>query len=643
MNQLPMFPPTSDWQPPTELPDLGGQTIAIDLETRDDALAAGRGTGWVYSAGHIVGVGVAWDGGELYAPTRHDGENLPEDQVREWVAHLCKQCTVVFQNAQYDIGWLWANWGIPTPTSIHDTILAAVMLDENRLSYNLNSICSWLGIPGKNEAVLQEAARAWGIDPKKELWRLPANQVGAYGQQDARATLDAFRVMVPRLVEQDLIPAYNLDRDLLPMVIEMRKRGIRVDLDRAERVARDFEAARDQIISELSGHLRIGRKLTIHDINSPLFLEKVFTSEGVQFPRTPKTGHGSFSTDWMMDHTHWLPSGVARATDYHDMASKFVRGFVIGYAHRGRLHAEVHSHRSDEGGTRSHRFSYSDPPLQQMPSPSRSDAGLLIRTCFLPEEGELWLGPDYSQQEYRLIVHYGVVTHQPRAEDAAELYRRDPHTDFHRLVVDWTGLDRPRAKDTNFAKAFGAGVPKFASMIGKTQEEAKRIYELYDEKLPFVSGASQKAKSVADSRGYVKLIDGARCRFDLWEVAWREEGERWTPAMPLEAARRAHPDRRLRRAFTHKAFNRLIQGSAARQMKLAMRGCWQAGIVPLLQMHDELGISTTSEGTVGRVTEIMRDVVKLEVPVVVDCEVGLSWGTVKKRRSGTVGRWTRRK
>jgi DNA polymerase I-like protein with 3'-5' exonuclease and polymerase domains len=310
------------------------------------------------------------------------------------------------------------------------------------------------------------------------------------------------------------------------------------------------------------------------------------------------------------------------------MAKKFLQGFIVDFSHRGRIHAEIHSYRSDDGGTRSYRFSYSNPPLQQMPS--RTEAGRLVRTVFLPEDGELWLSSDYSQQEPRLTVHYAYECGIRGSAEAVDYYRYNPNPDYHSMVAEMFGQPRKRAKIINLGLAYGMGVEKLADGLDLPLDEAKKLLDEYNERVPFVGGLSKHARQRADQRGYIKLIDGARCRFDMWELSWREKGDGWSPALPLEAAREKWPDRRLRRAFTSKALNRLIQGSAARQTKLAMRQCWREGIVPLIQMHDELCNSVREPAQVARITEIMETVIKLQVPSKADSKIGLNWGSVRE-------------
>jgi DNA polymerase I-like protein with 3'-5' exonuclease and polymerase domains len=282
--------------------------------------------------------------------------------------------------------------------------------------------------------------------------------------------------------------------------------------------------------------------------------------------------------------------------------------------------------------------------------PSRDDEWApLIRSCFLPEDGELWAGPDYSQQEYRLIVHVAELCRSRGAVQAADRYRRDPKTDFHEYVVEITKLIRRRAKDVNFAKAFGAGVSKFALMIGVSEDEARDIYNTYDEELPFVSITADKYTTFAKNNGYIKMIDGARGHFNLWEPSYRDFNREKSykladpeidtqPCNETEAARRVNDNRhpwyreRLRRSFTHKAFNRMIQGSAARQTKKAMVDCYRAGYLPLIQLHDELGFSFNNEKDGLAVQSYMINAVKLNVPVMVDLEWGISWGRAAKNK-----------
>jgi DNA polymerase I-like protein with 3'-5' exonuclease and polymerase domains len=360
---------------------------------------------------------------------------------------------------------------------------------------------------------------------------------------------------------------------------------------------------------------------------------QVFDAHSIAYPCTAK-GSASFTagaTGWMHKHPHPLPQLIVKANKAHSAATKFLDTYILGHTVNGRIHAEVHPHRSDEGGARSLRFSYSNPPLQQMASRDEELAPL-IRGLFLPEDGERWAKTDASQQEFRFIVHCAVTQGLQKADEAAGHYRNNPRTDFHDMVAEWTGLPRKVAKGVNFAKAFGAGVRKFSEMVGVPENEARAIYERYNRELPFVQQLSQRCQSAADRQGYLELYNGARRHWDTWEapeIAW---GKGTGPCSREEAERRvADPEhswyrRYVRRAETYKAMNALIQGSAAQHTKLWMRACWREGIVPLLQMHDELDCSVSSPEQAELVAQLGREAVKLEVPMLVELKFGRSWG-----------------
>lgn len=638
--QQPLFVPESNWVAPTSLPDLSSfGEIALDTETRDDGLAAGKGPGWVHGNGWICGVSAAWDGGCIYIPLRHpETDCFDKTLVGKWLEKLFQQRTrFVFHNAPYDIGFIRSEWGLLPPEFLDDTTLMAVMLDENRDGYSLDALCKEVGLPGKDETLLREAANAYGFNAKSELWKMPGRYAGPYAEQDAVATLALARHFRPLMEAEGVMGAYQTEIDLIPCTVEMRWRGVACNTERAERGMDELFVMRDNMLVDISH--RLARKVTIDNVRSAKWMEGVFTDEGIPFPRT-KTGLGSFKNDWMFKSTHWLPRLCAQVEQLTGGAEKFLGGYILNYAHKGRIHASINQFKSDDGGAKTHRVSYSDPPLQQMPSRTKYKDDILtpeiisrIRSCFEPEPGEFWFAPDFSQQEYRLIIHYAYLNGLPTAEAAVGRYIENPRTDYHQMVADMTGLPRPRAKDVNFAKAYGAGLGKFCEMTGMSEEEGLAVMTQYDEEMPFVKALADKVKSLADSRGYIRLIDGARMHYSRYEPSYRESGEAYFAPCPIELAEKRWPRRRLKRAFTHKSMNALIQGSAARQTKKAWVALWKAGIFPLLQIHDEYGISVARNAAGLQlskdVVDMMTNVIKLRVPVVVDAEFGTHWGNAK--------------
>lgn len=682
MFQLPLIVPDSPWQRPAALPDLRGRPwVAIDTETRDDSLAAERGPGWPYRAGHVTGIswcaGLPEDADHVagYAPVRHpDTDNFTPEQVGAWLRDLVASGTrLFFQNGPYDLGWAWAEWGVQLPLGypMDDALAMSFMDNENHLTYNLDDICRREGLPGKDEALLREAAAVY-LDPglaargqrakkftltnkllKSNLWRLPARYVGGYATIDTVATARAILKLWPRLRAQNLEEAYRLEMNLVPVVQRMRARGIRVNVDAAQRDVQAFRGRRDALLAEIGRRLP-GRaqSVSMENLRTNRWLEPTFQALGIKYPRTAGTGahpdgQASFTKDWMARDAHWLPPMIVKAEQYDGMSEKFLGEFLLGFAHRGRIHSEVHQYKSDDGGTVSYRLSMSQPPLQQAPSPDiDAECGLAFRDKFQADEGEIWYARDYSQQEYRLTAHFAALCEVLGGEEAVAAYRRDPSLDYHKFVADLSGLPRSKAKIQNFAILYGEGLAATALKLNVSREDADALRKDIAVKAPFGPALSDYTRSAAQSSGYIKLIDGARCRFDEWEAGWltREERarghrERWpmNPCSRAEAeARRKienHPWRgvRLKRAHLHKAMNRLVQGSAARMTKRAMWECALAGAVPLLQVHDELNFSLGDPALAARTVEIMRDVLPLRVPMKVDAGSGATWAAAKSK------------
>jgi DNA polymerase I-like protein with 3'-5' exonuclease and polymerase domains len=471
--------------------------------------------------------------------------------------------------------------------------------------------------------------------PQAYIWRLPAHFVGPYAETDAVRTLELFESLNPVLDREGTRDAYRLEIELLPMVHRMRRRGIRIDISAAEQ-ARDFLLRkRDTVLAQICE--KLGTSVGMDEINGRKWLISTFARLGIAYPLTEK-GNPSFKRGkkgWMQHSSHWLPPLIAAANQLDQYGDNFLQTQILGHIKNGRVYGEIHPHRSDYGGTRSLRFSYSHPPLQQMP---KHDVELapLIRSVFLPEEGETWASCDYSQQEFRLVVHYAVRHKLTGAIAARDRYVNDPNTDIHTYTSELTGgvLSRQDGKTANFMKIYGAGVEAFALQIKKPLDEAEALYALYDEKMPFVSQLSNACKLAAQRNGFFKLFNQARRHFNLWAPSRRlERGA--GPCERDEAVRRTrdpgHPwyGQRLWRAETYKALNALIQSAAAVQTKEWMRACWREGVVPLLQMHDSLDLSVTSPEVAEMVARLGEEVIKLEVPMKVDIKYGRTWGDAK--------------
>ena len=614
--------PDVEWFMPSEFPDLTRHTLmAIDLETRDPQLTE-MGPGWATKNGEIIGIAIAAGDFSGYFPIAHaKGPNLDKKTTMRWLAKqlATPHMTKVMHNASYDTGWLMAE-GVNIQGPIIDTMLSAPLLDENRMSYRLDLLGKdYLGMR-KDEKILKQAAAEWGIDPKSEMWMLPPRYVGVYAEADAVLTLKLWERLKPMLEEQSLMSVLTLEHRVLPAVIEMRMRGVKVDLDKAEQAKRELRKR----ANEMSDW--IGRESGVKvDPWSAASVQKMFDALGLEYPRT-EAGAPSFTKQFLQAMEHPVAKALVTLREMDKADSTFIDS-ILRYQKNGRIHCEMHQLRSDDGGTVTGRFSSSNPNLQQIPA---RDPYIkkVIRGLFVPEDGCKWGSFDYSSQEPRLLVHFAAshpdTERDPLVKSIVEEYQRGD-ADLHQMVADMAGISRKAAKTINLGIMYGMGVGKLANQLGLSDAQAKALMGEYQEKVPFVKKLATLASTRAEREGRIRTILGRLCRFDLWEPATFG----YNKPMKYDDAQREYGGMgRLRRAFTYKALNRVIQGSAADQNKLAMAECYEEGLVPLLTVHDELCFNVESDEQAARITKIMEEGLSLKVPSKVDQELGNNWGEV---------------
>ena len=275
-----------------------------------------------------------------------------------------------------------------------------------------------------------------------------------------------------------------------------------------------------------------------------------------------------------------------------------------------------------------------NPNLQQIPARD-PELGPLIRSLFLPEEGEQWAAIDFSQQEPRILVHYAHVYGKSRnlelngVKEFVDGYRENPDMDFHTMVAEMAGIGRKQAKVINLGMMYGMGVNKLSEQLDIPVEEAKTIIRQYHSRVPFVKGLMtgvQNRLNDQSSSGSIRSILGRKCRFDLWEP----DTFGMNKALPYrEAVQEYGETTRLKRAYTYKALNRLIQASAADMTKQAMVNIYKSGKTPMIQIHDEMAMSVKNKAEAAEIAEIMEQAVLLEIPNKCDIELGPSWGEAK--------------
>lgn len=651
MVQLPLFQPRTDWRPPqiAALPQWkGARRVSIDIETCDPDLKK-TGIG-VRRRGRVVGVSFAveWpDNSDLstapafYLPIDHEGgDNLDREIVLQYLRDQAAEFRgdIVGANLQYDLDYLAQVGIIFRPRFFRDVQIAEPLLDENQFSYSLQNIAVRNGFEGKEHSHLEAAGRMFGLGDEKQikgnLWKLPARHVGPYAEVDARLPLRLIQVQERRIVAEDnadqrgntLWSLYDLESRLLPVLIKMRRRGVRIDFDQLDRVeARTIREEEDalQEVSRLSGV-----RVTVEDINRPTVAGRAIeVATGMKLPRTP-TGKMSLKKDELSKLKHPVVDLYLKARRFNKLRTTFVES-IREHETNGRIHCTFHQLRKDsddgtgDAGTVSGRLSSGDPNLQQQPARD-PDIGPFWRAIYIPDEGAEWACMDYSQQEPRWVVHFAEVSNCIGARKAADTYRNDPKVDNHSMMRDligWEGkIGRDRAKNIFLGLCYSMGGAKLCRSIdrptkwitlqsGKSIEvagdEGQLILDQFDLKVPFIREIAKRAEEAAQTRGYIRTILGRRCRFP------RAEGGR--PGYD----------------WTHKAFNRLVQGSSADQTKKAMVDADDAGIRLQLQVHDELDLSIWNRSEADQLSEIMRNCVPCNVPHLVEPKIGKHWGECK--------------
>ena len=617
MIQKPMFSPQVEWTPPETFPDLSKyDEIAIDLETKDPELKQ-MGSGSVTNRGEIVGIAVAVEGWSGYYPIAHaGGGNMDKARVLNWFKDVLNTPAIkIFHNAMYDVCWI-RSIGLKINGTIVDTMIAGSLVDENRYRYDLGSMGRDYVGKGKSEAVLKETANLWGIDAKSEMYKLPAMYVGEYAERDAVVTLDLWQRMKQEIQHQDIQSIFDLETELFPCLVDMRFLGVRVNLEAANELKNKLSSEEKECLQKVK--IETGVDTQIWAARS---IAQVFEKLRLPFDRTEKTNSPSFTKNFLQNHPHPTVKLIARAREINKAHTTFI-DTIIKHTHKGRIHAEINQLRSDSGGTVTGRFSYSNPNLQQIPARNK-ELGPAIRSLFIPEEGCTWGVFDYSQQEPRLVVHYAALQSLYGVSDVLDAYN-DSNVDFHQIVADMAEIPRSQAKTINLGLFYGMGKNKLQAELGVSKDKADNLFRQYHSRVPFVKQLMDNVSSRAQNRGQIRTLLGRLCRFHLWEP---NQFGIHKPLPHADALTEHGPG--IKRAYTYKALNRLIQGSAADMTKKAMIDLYKEGITPHIQVHDELDISVENSLEANKIKDIMEGAVELEVPNKVDYESGPNWGTIK--------------
>ena len=610
-----------EWTRPN-FPDVTGiKQVAVDLETYDPEIK-NLGGGWATNKGFVVGVAISFEGFDGYFPVRHErGGNFSEEDVKNWLKKLFKQDPIVIcHNAVYDLGWL-RRWGVEcNVTKVYDTLIAAPLVDENRFSYSLDNLSKdYLG-ERKQGNILEDFGKEHGFKAIENMHLVPVEYVGIYAEQDTRLTLKLWEFLRVEIQKQGLTDVFNLETDLLRLLLEMRWKGVRVDLDKAEKTKKFFKLEEEKIYQNIKKET--GIDIGSSDIYAAASLQKIFDKLGEKYELTEKNKQAKISNTLMKESQNPLIQSISIAREYNKAHTTFIDS-ILKHQVDGRIHAEINQLKGEYGGTVSGRLSMNNPNLQQVPA--RNEAiGPRIRSLFLPEEGEKWASLDYSQQEPRLLVHYAKKQGLEGADEMVKFF--EDGMDFHQVTAEMAGISRKEAKTVGLSLMYGQGIKALAESLESTEEEAKALKDKYNKNVSFLKSIMTKATRYAEQQGYINTILGRKCRFDLWTSKDFEDRR----VFSYENARKEWAWNQIQRANTYKALNRVIQGSAADQTKSAMVSLRkEVGVIPMIQIHDELNVSVTDETQVKEIKRVMESAVELHVPTKCEAKIGPNWGEAK--------------
>lgn len=649
--QLAMFAPESFWMPPTELPDLRGRKfLGVDVESKDPNLQT-MGPGYIRGDARVVGISLATEDRKLYLPFGHEqGGNMDKDLVVRYVADQVKDesQTKVGANLLYEMEAL-ASLGIEMRGPMADIQVAEPILDENREDGNSLEALSWsyLG-KGKNEKKLREAAAAFNLDPKKDMWRLHSKYVGEYAEDDAINPIEILQKQLVQIDKEKLTEVWQLESELTPVLWKMRARGIRVDLDAAERLAAEMRAEEEVVLARVwdqSGYKVdpwSSKSMAVWMNQMGLGFRIEYTEPSKAHPR----GQPSFKNEWFLKMGDEDPVfGWLR--DYRVMGKirrDFVEGMILNNNIKGRLHPQWHQLKQDdedrENGTETGRIASSKPNLTNIPVRDPK-WGKKMRSLFVADEGGKYCKNDYSQQEPRIMLHFAFIKGYKGAAEVRQRYIDDPSVSYHRIVEalirEKTG--RPLnedatvsyriAKDINLGSAYGMGVWKLSLKLGISYDEAKKLLKIFHQGVPYVKKLEERCMEIVQAQGFIRTILGRKRRFNEWEPRDWERKKKAKALSNYDAAVEMWGND-VERADAHKALNSMCQGSAADQTKRAIILLDREGLTPQIQVYDELGQTIYNDRDAFRIKEIMEHAIEFEVPHLADPDVGRSWGETKE-------------
>ncbi len=571
--------------------------LAIDTET--DGLDPMRAA--------LVGLSVAVAPGRAaYVPLRHEGlpEQVPLAAAIAALGPVLSDPTIlkIYQNAKFDM-LVMERAGFPQATPFDDSMLISYAQEAGMHGHGLDELAQLhLG----HTPIGYDEVTGTGRN-RIAFSQVPIERASTYAAEDADVALRLWQALRPRLRFNGALALYEqLERRLVPVLMEMERAGIKVDADDLRRMSVDFEQR--MAVIERDIHRLAGR---VFNVGSAKQLgEVLFDEMNLGGGRRMKTG--AWGTDasvlqTLADQGNELPARIMDWRQLQKLKSTYADA-LVGQINpdTGRVHTSFAQAIASTG-----RLSSNDPNLQNIPI--RTEEGSRIRHAFIAEPGHLLVSADYSQIELRLLAH---VADLPALRESfargEDIHARTASEVFGVPMAGMDPMTRRRAKAINFGIIYGISGFGLARQLGITPGEARSYIDAYFSRYPGIRTYMERTKEAARINGYVSTPFGRRC---------------WVPGIAdKNPARRGYAERQ--------AINAPLQGGAADIIKRAMvrlpKALAEAGLRSrlLLQVHDEL-LFEAPEAEVPSLTALARRVMEsaavLSVPLVVETGAGRTW------------------
>jgi DNA polymerase-1 len=571
----------------------------VGLDTETDGLDAMRA--------RLVGFSLATAPGRAcYVPLRHTvlGEQIAMADAITILSPLLTDPGVlkVLQNAKFDIQVLRRE-GFPIVTPLDDTMLISFVQEAGLHGHGMDELSRLhLG----HTPISYDDVTGTGRN-RISFTDVPFDRATAYAAEDADVTLRLWQVLQPRLRTAKALALYDqVERRLIPILLDMEAAGVKVDADDLRRMSVDFEQRMG--VMELDCHRLAGYEF---NVGSPKQLgEVLFDKMGLPGGKRMKTG--AWGTDssvlqTLADQGHDLPARILEWRQLQKLKSTYADALVQEInPDTGRVHTSFAMAIAATG-----RLSSTDPNLQNIPI--RTEEGSRIRHAFIAEKGNLLVSADYSQIELRLLAHVADIPALKESfANGEDIHARTASEVFGIPMQGMDPMTRRRAKAINFGIIYGISAFGLARQLGTAPGEARGYIDAYFARYPGIRTYMERTKEEARANGYVTSPFGRRC----WIAGIADKNP----------ARRAYGERQ--------AINAPLQGGAADIIKRAMvklpKAMQAAGLKAklVLQVHDEL-LFEAPEAEVKALSalakQVMEDAATLSVPLVVETGTGRTW------------------